>query len=140
MTLYSNVTVKVTKPTQKYCWNVIVFQRKKPNQAWKTKLPATTLIILVCCIAPSPCHDLCTGWLQELLQKHFAILKKWLRVFTNVLTLWRTHSTGHDIDYLLAELLWSFLDKLGKRLIKEDRRRLCSQDRNWQAHIWCLET
>ena len=34
MNLYSsNVTVKVTKPTQKYCWNVIVFQRKKPNQA-----------------------------------------------------------------------------------------------------------
>ena len=129
MNLYSsNVTVKVTKPTQKYCWNVIVFQRKKPNQAWETKLPATTLIISVCCIVPSPCVMI------------FAILTKWLRVFTNVLTLWRTHSTGHDIDYLLAELLWSFLDKLGKRLIKEDRRRLCSQDRNWQAHIWCLET
>lgn len=45
MTLYSNVTVKVTKPTQKYFWNVIVFQRKKPNQAWENKLPATTLII-----------------------------------------------------------------------------------------------
>lgn len=73
MTLYSNVTVKVTKPTQEYCWNVIVFQRKKPNQAWETKLPAMTLIILVCCIVPSLCVmifalDGCKNFFKNILQ------------------------------------------------------------------------